>query len=166
MAVTVRPEKLREALGAKLATAVQALYELREADKPMMNRIWEPQNVVVEFLHAAHGVYPIVKTFGEENLQPAGFRQWVDGWKSGLSATNRHLWQQMNTERVAQEHGEGADLIPHQIEISQIDNRSFKGGVRFAAYPDRPVSEVCAEYFDLCQRFGDDFRRDHAHLIP
>jgi hypothetical protein len=144
MAVSIRPEKLREALGAKLDTAVQALYKLREAEKPVLNQYWEPQTIVVEFLHAAHGVFPTIKTFGEKNA--AGFWKWLDGWKGELSSPDRDLWQQKNTERVAQEHGEGADLIPHQIEITQgdqiqrfhnaavlglatsrIENRSWKG---------------------------------------
>jgi hypothetical protein len=185
MAVAVRPEKLRAALGAKLLSAVQALNDLREADKPEINRICEPHRQAAEFLHAARGVYPTIKTFGDENLQPAGFKKWVEEWEnSRLSDSERKMWQMMRTARIAQEHGDGA-LIPHQIEVTrgdqiqvwgnaallgippeQIDKRSFKSGVRLAAYPDRPASEVCAEYFELCQRFAEDFQRDHAYLIP
>ena len=49
---------------------------------------------------------------------------------------------------------------------SRAENRSWKGGVRFEAYPNRPVSEVCADYLALSQRLVADFLHDHAHLIP
>jgi hypothetical protein len=99
--------------------------------------------------------------------------------------TRLALWREMHAARRFQEHGEGAGLIPHMIRITEGDiptqprnvahlglmasdfkSESFKGGVRFAAYPDRPVSEVCREYFDMCQLFVDDFLRDHAHMLP
>src|SRR5580658_8172444 len=100
MAVAVRPEKLRAALGAKLLSAVQALNDLREADKPEINRICEPHRQAAEFLHAAHGVYPTIKTFGDEHLQPAGFKKWVDEWEnSRLSDSEREMWQKMRTAR-------------------------------------------------------------------
>lgn len=183
----VRPEKLREALSAKQSDAVFKLHELREADKPEINRHWEPQSSAVSFVHAAHGVVPVAETFGDGNpILPGGFNAWHTRWKSTLSPPELELWKHMYDARRFQEHGEGAGFIPHQIEITQGDqiqrhhnvvllglaatsrteNRSWKGGVRFEAYPNRPVSEVCAEYLALCQRFVADFLRDLAHLIP
>jgi hypothetical protein len=34
--------------------------------------------------------------------------------------------------------------------------------VRFVAYPDTPVSEVCAQYLELCKRFVADFLAEHG----
>jgi hypothetical protein len=183
--VTVTPGRLKEALNAKLGDAAHALAELREADKPERNRYWNERSIVVDFLYAARGVFPVVKTFGEDNLQPAGFRQWCDAWEGALGRTELGLWRKMNDERISQEHGEGAELMPVMIPIAQVDvlpqdcnvallglaargyrPATSKGGVRFTAYPNRAVSEVCAEYKDLAQRFVDDFVRGHANLIP
>jgi hypothetical protein len=44
-------------------------------------------------------------------------------------------------------------------------SESYKGGVRVQAYPDKPASEVCFVYWKLCNRFVQDFLRDHATLI-
>jgi hypothetical protein len=186
----VRPEKLKEALNTKIAEAVFKLHELREADKPEMNRYLEPLGIAVAFVNAAHGVVPVAETFGDENpVLPGKFKAWHKRWKSSalLLPSELLLWEYMYDARRFQEHGEGAGFIAHQIEITrgdQIqhhhnvamlalaasssghDNRSFKGGVRFEAYPSRPVSEVCADYLNLSQRFVRDFLRDHAHLIP
>jgi len=180
MRATVRPEKLREAFGAKLSTAVFALHKLREADQQRLKQYPEPHSIVVEFLHASRGVFPIAETF-----DPPGFLAWVAQWKRKRLPKSEQLalWDEMHTARRFQEHGEGAGLIPFQIEVTQGDqiqrfhnatllgtrlseNRSWKGGVRFEAYEDRPVSEVCAEYFGMCQQFVDDFLHDHAHLLP
>jgi hypothetical protein len=181
MRATVRPEKLREALTAKLLAAAMALHKLRDADKLELNQHWDPQNIVVEFLNAARGVVPIAETF----LGERPFRRWNDAWeKARLPESDRSaLWKQMWDSRRLQEHGEGAGLIHTQLLVDDRNllqvNRSvvhlgmaptktemFKGSVRFAAYPDRPVSEVCAEYLEMCQQFVDDFLREQAQLIP
>jgi hypothetical protein len=113
MTVAVRPQKLKEALNAKLGDAAQALFELREADKPEMNRYW-PSVVVVDFLHAARGVYPVLETFAKgTRLKVSGFEKWRNRWEGQLPLSDLGLWRQMRTERVSQEHGEGAELIPH-----------------------------------------------------
>ena len=182
----VRPEKLKDALNAKVSDAVFSLHELREADKPEINRYWESQTSAVAFVHAAHGLVPVCETFGDNYpLHPSGFKAWHTSWKAALSLGALQLWERMYDARRFQDHGEGAGFIPHRIEITRgdqiqgqhnaallglaassgIDNRSWKGGVRHEAYPDRPVSEVCAEYLELCQRFVADFLRDHA-IIP
>jgi hypothetical protein len=178
---TVRPDKLKDALNVKLSDAVFKLHELREADKPEINRHWEPHSAAVAFINAAHGVVPVAETFGQSH----GFDKWRKAWEAALLPPERELWERMYDARRFQEHGEGAGFIPHQIEITrgdqiqrqhnvallglaaaQVDNRSWKGGVRHEAYPDRPVSEVCAVYLELCQRFVANFLRDHSHLIP
>jgi hypothetical protein len=87
----------------------------------------------------------------------------------------------MRSERVAQEHGEGAGLTQIMIPITRgqmpqdFTNYALlriprppgpsKGGFRFTAYPDRPASEICRDYLALCRRFADDFERDHSHLL-
>ena len=86
----------------------------------------------------------------------------------------------MQDQRDADEHGHGADLVSVAIPIALewmptntvllglgIGDQptASKGGVRFSAYPDKPASEVCAAYLQLCRRFVDDFLRDHAALI-
>jgi hypothetical protein len=142
----------------------------------------------VGFVRAAHGVIPVAETFSDDNpVLPGQFKAWLARWKSSaqLTPSELQLWDHMYDARRFQEHGEGAGFIPYQIEItrwdqpkrhcnaellnpsasSNIDLRSWKGGVRFDVYPQRPVSEVCAEYLALCQRFVADFLRDHAHLI-
>jgi hypothetical protein len=180
--VTVRPEKLREALSTKLDAATQDVVKLRIADQPDYNQYLEPGKIVKDFLLAARGVFPVIKTFGDDNLKPQGFKRWCDAWENALGPTARDLWQKMRDERTSQEHGEGADLIRDMIPITRGDQVQVfqnavllgvppppppaKAGVRFKAYPDRPVSEVCGDYLELSRRFADDFVRDHANLIP
>ena len=186
MAATVRPAKLRETLNAKLESATLKLAEIREADQPESNRYWEPGNIVTDFLHATRGVYPVLETFAKgTSLKVPGFEKWRDRWEGQLTASDLKLWRQMRAERVSQEHGEGAELIRDMIPITRghntqqpanvlllglaaqgYKNEVSKGGVRFAAYPTRPVSDVCADYLELSNRFVNDFVRDHANLIP
>jgi hypothetical protein len=181
MSATVRPEKLREALNAKLGTAGISVHELQQAEAPELNRHWDPRAIVITFLHAARGVYPTAETFGKS--QPGvSFEAWYQGWLSGLGTAEQALWRLLRDERVAQEHGDGAGLtsvfipIMRGVGMLEIRNNSSplgippaqgsKGGVRFAAHPSRPASEVCEEILQLCKRFVADFTRDHAHLIP
>jgi len=86
-------------------------------------------------------------------------------------------------QRDAHEHGDEAALInvfiPITLDHSHIEHNvlvlrlaasgfkssAAKGGIRFQAYADKPASEVCAAYLQLCRRFVDDFLRDHKGLI-
>jgi hypothetical protein len=182
MSATVSPQKLKEALQAKLGTARFAIHDLRESERPETNRHWRAHQYVVDFLHAARGVYPIVETFSKNRL-PQGFKAWVNDWElRKLCQSEQILWQQMRDERVSQEHGEGAGLIPVLIPIKSRDqsqnyrnavllgaditqNRQSKGSVRFVAYPNQLASEVCEEYLSLAQRFVNDFLSEHPHLL-
>jgi hypothetical protein len=186
MRAIVRPEKLKESLDAKMSEAVLKLHEIAQADKPELNRYNEPRSYAVAFVHAAYGVVPVAETFAEGSaLTAAGFKKWRGDWQAKLTPLELRLWEEMYDARRFQEHGEGDGLQPFMVEItrgdnpqmvrsslvlgldpSAIDSRSWKGGVRFTAYPDRPASEVCADYFLLARRFVDDFLRDHAHLLP
>lgn len=180
MSATVRPEKFREAVNAKLADAVQYVYELGQAEQPELNRYHDADNIIVNFLHAARGVYPVTETCAGMAFKSKW--PWRDAWQARLTDAERDLWRQMRTERVAQEHGEGVELISNWIPITRgsgaqdftnyavlgiprPERGPAKGGFRFAAYPDRLASEVARDYLALCQRFVDDFERDHAHLF-
>lgn len=176
MAAKVSAEKLENVLRAKLAAARVALHNLREAELPEMNRHWDPAQYIVNFLHAARGVCPVVETFIGQNP----YRAWVAIWeRSKLTPAERELWRRIREARVDQEHGEGAALIPFSIEVTRgnqiqayrnavllgVDptgNKCSKGGVRFSVYPDEPASHVCERYYALALRFVDDFLSDHA----
>ena len=80
----------------------------------------------------------------------------------------------------ATQHGDGAVVVPVEIPVV-LENMSSntgliasgvghqptasKRGVRFEPYPDKPASEFCTAYLQLCRRFVDDFLRDHGALI-
>ncbi len=181
MSATVAPAKLKPAINAKLASAGQELYKLGESDKPQLNLFPDPEQYAIAFLHAARGVYPTIETFAEAQVGKAAFKSWIAGWEGARSPNELKLWLRMRTERIHQEHGEGARLLPHMIEVTNDrtittypaavgmiphHNKSWKGVTRLAAYPNVPISEVCKDYLALCQRFVDDFLRDHARLIP
>jgi hypothetical protein len=186
VAATVRLKKLRETLNTKLGKADMLLWELREADKPRFptqTRLWDPNVIVMDFLLAARGVYPVMETFAKPRLTPAGFKAWVKEWeKKRLSpGAERKLWRRMRIERVEQEHGEGVKLKQILIPITEgevpgvtanvvvlglkradMGSGMSKGGVRFTAYPDTSVSVVCAQYLALCRRFVADFLQEHG----
>jgi hypothetical protein len=182
MSATVRPEKLREALYAKLGVAGESLYEIRQSERAEINRFNDARRYIGDFLHAARGVYPVAETF----LKPAKFKKWFEPWeKNRLSDSERALWGKIRIERVSQEHGEGVGLIAVSIPIPRAamspsvpnvahlhlaatgyqGGESSKGGERFRAYPDKPASEVCAEYLKLANRFVEDFLREQGATV-
>jgi hypothetical protein len=182
MRSAVRPEQLEEAVDAVVDTAMLSLRALQQAEQPEGNRYTEPQKYVADFLRAGHEVFSIVKTFGESHLQPAPFNRWLEAWEHTLRPEQLHLWRAIRTEPVSQEPAERGLLLSTWIPITrgQIpeDFTNYaelgipralgptKGAVRFRAYPDKPASEVGAEYLTLLQKLVADFLRQHAHLVP
>jgi hypothetical protein len=182
MTVTVRPKKWRETVNEKLGEARQSVYELTEADKPEFNRYSDARRIAKDCVGAARGVYTVTETLVRLNYKPW---PWRDAWEGRLTAPELELWRSMRDVRTETLHGEGGGLFQHMIQITRGPERSTvspnyvalgpmpaaeeanprKGGVRFYAYPDRPASEIAHEYVTLCQRFADDFERDHAHLF-
>ena len=182
MKSSVRPESLKEAVNAQVEAATLSLRELQQAEQPEGNRYTEPQKYIVDFLHAARGVLAILKTFGENQLQPAPFKRWLEAWEHTLKPEQLALWRAIGTEPVSPEHAEEALLMPTWIPITRgqmpedfTDYAELgipratgptKSAVRFRAYPDKPASEVCDAYFTLVRRLVADFLRQHAHLVP
>lgn len=182
MLLPTAPEKLKDAVAARLDAAMLSLSELQQAEQPECNRYTEPHRYVVEFLHAARGAFSIVKTFGEEKLQPAPFRRWLEAWGHTLTPEQLRLWRAIGTAPESQEYSEGELLIPTWIPITRgpmpEDFTHYtelgiprppgptKSAVRFRFDPEKPASEVCAEYLKLVQKCLADFLRQHANLLP
>ena len=182
---TIRAEKIREVLAWKLGQATTHLHEIREADAPRWSRYQDPRVYVTNFTLAARGVYASAQSFATERIQQSEFQGWMRSWEQRLVDQERELWENFANDRRAQEHGEGASLVPIYIEIAQSEGmqmsnnaaafaalgipyqrpKAEKAGVRFAAYPLTPASEVCQDYLALCRRFADDFLQAHRHLL-
>jgi hypothetical protein len=178
MSSTVRPDNLRAALDAKLAATMSQLAELRETEHPHVTTHLNPRQIVATFLLYARGVYPIVDTFGRAQVGHLQFDAWYGQWTDGLGDADRALWRQLRDDRVRPEHGEGAALIDVEMSVaadpSVTPNQSLPGMrgdvrkrlIRFAAFPDRTASDVCADYLRLTKRFAEDFVREHARFLP
>ena len=181
MSVTVRPRKWRATVNERLGDALQSVYELTEADKPEFNRYSDARKIAKECVGAARGVYTVTETLVRRNYKPW---PWRDDWESRLTAPELALWRNMRTVRTEAQHGEGGGLVQHMIKVTRGPGAStipehvvlglvpraegtnpHKGGVRFSEYPDQPASQIAREYVTLCQRFADDFERDHAQLF-
>jgi hypothetical protein len=134
--------------------------------------------IVIHLLKAARGVYPVGKTFHNDWLQLRNFDAWVNGWEQNLAADELALWRYMQEQRHWDEHGDGADLVPHTIPVEIDDQfvsgallglgtdaqpRASKGSVRFGKCRNRKLSDVCQDYLTLCQRFVTDFLADPVH---
>lgn len=182
MATVSTVQALRDAVNEKLSAAQQYVFELQQAELPEFNRYQNPKQSLVNFLHAAHGVVPVIKTFADARLQhPKDFEDWRSRWEATLTDDERRLWLRLLDERVAQEHGEGAGLKGIWIPITRgqmpqdFTNYALlgiprppppsKGGVEFRAYTGRAASDVCRQYLELCQRFWCDFEPAHPHLF-
>ena len=181
MRATVKPAKLREGLSQKLGAAGENVGLLRQAELPELNGHWDPAKYAIAFLHAARGVCATAETFA--NGHGIDFKAWYAAWRASVSAADLQLWDRLRDDRVAQEHGDGADFIAVAIPITRGPGMpemfrnnvlygggaappASKGGIRFSVDPNRPTSEVCADYLRVARRFVDDFLRNYAHLIP
>jgi hypothetical protein len=182
MIARVRHGKWRGTVNERLGEALQSVYELTEADKPEFNHYSDARKIAKECVGAARGVYMVTETLVRLNYKPW---PWRDAWESRLTAPELALWRNMRTVRTETQHGEGGGLVQHMIKVTRGPGAStispnyvvlglvppaegtnpHKGGVRFAEYPDRSASEMAREYVTLCQRFADDFERDHAKLF-
>jgi hypothetical protein len=177
MSTTVRPDNLRAALDAKLAAALSQLVDLREAEQPRVTHL-NPREIIETFLRYACRVYPIADTFGRAQAGDLQFEAWYSQWLGKLGAADRALWQQLHEGFARQEQGHGAALIDVEIAVpadpsvtapqSAPDARTAvpKRLVRFAGAPNRPASDVCADYARLAKRFVGEFIRDHARFLP
>jgi hypothetical protein len=177
----VRPEKWRGTVNEKLALAHHHWFELYQSEMPERNRYHDAPNYLGHLVGAARGVYQVTETLAGLNYKPW---PWRDQWESQLTKAELDLWRKMRDVRTAEEHGEGAELIDWRVPLPPAPNygnqaifsligvtRDQRGEgpakftVRFKAYPDHPASEVAREYIELCNRFADDFERDHQHLF-
>jgi hypothetical protein len=176
---TVDPARLEGALREKLGAAQWKLHELREAEQPRFTPNLEPQTLIAHFLLSARGVHATAKTFAEASWLKGDFAAWRTRWEDSLSPPDVALWDNMQDERDAADHGDGAGLIPIRIPLPRQDchlqnstqllmglpgykTDSFKGGMRFEAYPNEPASAVCFKYLELCRRFDADFLQENA----
>jgi hypothetical protein len=179
MTATVRPDKFRQAIHAKVDDATWRLLEIRESERPILTPNIVPAHMIGHFLAAARGVYQTAQTFAEGQGLP--FDAWYRRWLQALSNAERGLWRSLTEERDAQIHGEGPALVMVEIDVTdQLSHYNYtapphgplqrprmtKPGQRFAAYPGRLASEVCDDFLKLARRFVDDFSHDHAAHIP
>ena len=178
MSTTVRPDNLRAALDAKLAAAMSQLVDLREAEQPRVTPHLNAREIINTFLQYACRVYPIVDTFGRAQAGDLQFEAWYGDWLGKLGEADRALWQQLREGLARQEQGHGAALIDVEIAVpadpsitarqATPDARTDlpKRIVRFAGAPNRPASDVCADYLRLAKRFVGEFVRDYARFLP
>jgi hypothetical protein len=173
----VAPSELAHTLHTKLDAAKLKLLDVQQAEQPRVAGSESHRDLVMQFVRSARGVYPLAKTFGKDWLPGNRFKVWRDKWEDGLTDTEQTLWHHVQELRDIDEHGEGAVLIPVAIPVAHDDcaptNAALLGlspghrptvskiGAGFTPYPNKPASEVCASYLRLCQRFVNDFLRDH-----
>jgi hypothetical protein len=177
MSTTVRPDNLRAALDAKLAAAMSQLVDLREAEQPRVTPHLNPRGLIETFLLYACRVYPIADTFGRAQAGDLQFEAWYGQWLGKLGEADRALWQQLREGFARQQQGHGPALIDVEVAVpadpsvaarqSAPDTRTVaKRIVRFAGAPNRPASDVCADYARLAKRFVGEFVRDYARFLP
>ena len=171
MSTTVRPDNLRAALDAKLAAAMSQLVDLREAEQPRVTPHLNPREIVGAFLQYARAVYPIADTFGRVQAGDLQFDAWYEQWLKSLGDADRALWKQLRDAEVAA-------LIATEISVSSdpaitgqqpvLGTRADlrKQLIRFAASPNRPAGDVCADYLRLVKRFAGEFLRDYSRFLP
>jgi len=179
MGTIIRPDMLKNALGAKLAAAAAQIAELREAEEPRLTPHLNPREIIATFLAQVRGVYPIADVFGKAQAGDLVFNAWYENWRAALARPELALWDQLlHADRIQREQGHAAELIEDEISVAadpSIITHPFQRSswpqvpklrVRFAAYARRPASEVCDDYLKLARRFVDDFVRDHERFLP
>ncbi len=174
MSATVRPDNLKAALDAKLAAALAQLADLREAEQPRFTPHLSPRELVSALVLYARGVHTVASAFGTAQAGELQYNAWYEQWHKALSETDRRLWMELHHDRV---HAQGADLVDVEILVAaepsvaaasasraahaDVSNRVC----RFAAYPQRSASDVCADLLRLAKRFAGEFLRDHARFL-
>ena len=178
MSSTLRPDNLKAALDAKVAASMAQLAEVREMEQPRLTPHLNPRETVRAFLLYARSICPLLRTFGSTQAGELQFNAWYEQWVKGLSDADRALWNQFRDDGVQQEHGRGAELIDVEISVAADPSVAMqpplpvaradvrKRLVRFAAYANRPASNVCGDYLRLARVFAHDFVRDHARFLP
>jgi hypothetical protein len=177
---TVRPEKWRDAVNRKLGDAHHHWFELFQTELPEWNRYREAGTYLRHLVGAARGVFQVTHTLvGNPRAWP-----WYDTWLQRLTSDESGLWRTMTELRGAEEHGEGADLVTHEVLVTRgLEGQQYyanytllrtlpeaasgisKFTVRFKDYPARPASEVAREYIELCNRFADDFEQANPSIF-
>jgi hypothetical protein len=169
---------LASTLDSKLSSATLKLYDLRLGDSEHHPASINSSDDVQSMLSDCRATFLTAKTFGDGHYPPRDVAHWLQDWERKLDSAERDLWDRMTDERDAYHHGEGPSLIGHWVPTPSmgqpqpsyialgVDTRDLpppsKGGVRFAAYPDTPVSQICALYLELSYRFVRDFK----HAFP
>jgi hypothetical protein len=169
--ISLTPTDTRPALQAKLAEAISCVQELRDFEQPRLTPRMDGWEIVAKLLGAARAVYQVAETF-VEGRPGTDFAAWYAAWLGRLTGLERELWQQMRDAGDERLHGECAELFAVKVTIpwepaaetfhgvpGVARPESYKPVPRFRRYPGRPASDVCAEYFALCQRFVNEIRR-------
>ena len=136
-----------------------------------------PREIVGAFLLYARGIFALLRTFGRTQAGELQFNAWYEQWVKALIDADRALWNHLGDERPQQPHGHAAELIDVEISVATdppvAPQPSLPGArpevrkrlVRFAAYANRPASNVCGDYLRLARVFAHDFIRDHQRFI-
>ena len=90
---------------------------MQRAEQPRVGGNESHHDLVMQFVRSARGVYPIAETFGKSRLPGNGFEAWFGNWENGCTDTERALWHHMQDLRDADEHGDGAVLVPLEIPV-------------------------------------------------
>jgi hypothetical protein len=165
------------ALDAKFAAALSRLIELGEADQPRATLHLSPREIIGAFFDYVRSVYRIADIFGRAQVGELQFNAWYQQWWGKLDDADRALWRYVRGDGVRQDQLHSADLIDVEISVpaehSVTGSQSLPGMpdvrkqlVRFAAYPNRAASDVCADCLRLARRFAHDFVRDHERFLP
>ena len=179
MGTIIRPDMLKNALGAKLAAAAAQIAALHEAEEPRLTPHLNPRESIAACMMHMRSVHPIADAFGKAQAGDLVFNSWYETWRAGLAKTDLALWDELlHPDRAQREHGHGAELIEDEISVAadpSIITHPFqrssvpevpKRRVRFAAHADRPASDVCNDYLRLARRFVDDFLRSNERFLP
>jgi hypothetical protein len=163
---------VKAALDAKLAAAMSQLVALREAEQPAALHL-NPREIIDAFLSYACRVQAIAETFGREQAGHLQFDAWYGQWVDKLSDADRSLWKELGGAQARQQHGHGAALVEVEVGVSPEPSAKAPLGAQapirkrifFAAWPNRPASDVCADYLRMAKRLAGEFVRDYARFL-
>jgi len=169
--ISLTPTDVLPALQANLAEVLSCVRELRDVEQPRLTPRMDGWKIVAKLLAAARAIRQMAKTLVESRPE-TDFDTWYAASLASLTELQRELWQQMRDAVGEQLQGECAELFAVKVTIpwepaaeafhgvpGAARPESYKPLPRFRRYPGRPASDVCADYFALCQRFVDEIRR-------
>ena len=116
MGTIIRPDMLKNALGAKLAAAAAQLLELREAEQPRLTPHLSPHEIVAAFLVHVRAIHPIVDVFGRAQAGELVFKAWHERWRAALAKADLALWDRLREAQHS--HAHGAELIEDEISVT------------------------------------------------